>query len=44
MKRCSGNRLFAAAIAAFTPDFSLIALTFARDSFGRLRSDAMYLP
>ena len=36
--------LFAAAIAARTPDFSLIALIFARLAFGSGRSAAMYRP
>ncbi len=34
----------AAAIAALTPDFSRIALIFARCSFERFRRAAMYLP
>ena len=44
MKRCSANRLFAAAVAARTPDFSRIALTFARSALGNCRTAAMYRP
>jgi hypothetical protein len=36
--------LFAAAIAARTPDFSRIALTFARSALDSCRTAAMYRP